>query len=123
MPVFALHHVQIAMPEGGEDAARAFHGGLTGLSEARKPPILAIRGGVWFEKGSLRVHLGGEQDFRPARKTHPAFEVSGVEGFLSFLEAEGAGVARDENLPVFVRGYLDDPFGNRIELLEPVPAG
>jgi catechol 2,3-dioxygenase-like lactoylglutathione lyase family enzyme len=123
MYIAALHHVQLAMPKGGEDAARAFYGGLLGLSEAPKPPILAARGGVWFERGEVRVHLGVEQDFRPARKAHPAFQVQGVSDLLAHLAAKGAAVTYDDTLPGFVRGYVNDPFGNRIELLEPAPAG
>ena len=123
MSITALHHVQLAMPKGGEDAARAFYGGLLGLSEALKPPILAARGGVWFEKGDVRVHLGVEQDFRPARKAHPAFQVQGVTVLLAHLAAKGVSVTHDHTLPGFIRGYVNDPFGNRIELLEPAPSG
>ncbi len=123
MFISAIHHIQLAMPKGGEDAARAFYGGLLGLSEAPKPPILAARGGVWFESGDVRVHLGVEQDFRPARKAHPAFQVQGVTDLLAHLAAKDVAVTHDDNLPGFIRGYVDDPFGNRIELLEPVPAG
>ena len=123
MSITALHHVQLAMPKGGEDAARAFYGGLLGLSEAPKPPILAARGGVWFEKGDVRVHLGVEQDFRPARKAHPAFQVQDVADLLAYLAAKGVPVTHDDNLPGFIRGYVNDPFGNRIELLEPAPSG
>ncbi len=123
MPITALHHVQLAMPKGGEDAARAFYGGLLGLSEVPKPPILAARGGVWFEKGEVRVHLGIDQDFRPARKAHLAFQVRDVTDLLVHLVAKGVSVSHDNNLPGFIRGYVNDPFGNRIELLQPAHAG
>lgn len=123
MKISTLHHVQLAMPKGGEQVARAFYQGLLGLEEVPKPPILAARGGVWFGRGAVRVHLGVEDDFRPARKAHPAFEVDGVVDLLAHLEAEGVEVVRDANLPGYVRGYVQDPFGNRIELLEPTIGG
>lgn len=119
MNIRALHHVQLAMPKGQETAAVAFYQGLLGFSEVTKPPILAARGGAWFERGQVRVHLGVEDGFRPARKAHPAFEVSDVAAMLDHLEAAGVTVTRDQNLPGFERGYVEDPFGNRIELLEP----
>jgi len=92
MGIRALHHVQLAMPKTQEEAAIAFYQGLLGFTKVAKPPILAARGGVWFERGQVRVHLGVEDVLRPARKAHPAFE----------------------------GGYIEDPFGNRIELLEPM---
>jgi catechol 2,3-dioxygenase-like lactoylglutathione lyase family enzyme len=109
------------MPAGGEDVARAFYGGLLGLPEVPKPPHLAARGGVWFERGgALRLHLGVERPFAPARKAHPAFLVAALAILRGRLEAAGCHVLDDEPLPDFARCYVDDPFGNRIELLEPL---
>lgn len=119
MTIRALHHVQLAMPRGGEETAISFYQDLLGFTKVAKPLILAARGGVWFERGQVRVHLGVEDGFQPARKAHPAFEVGGLAKMLEQLEAAGVTVTRDQNLPGFERGYVDDPFGNRIELLEP----
>ena len=74
----SIHHIQLAMPEGGEERARAFYAGVLGLVEVEKPGNLKARGGCWFETGAVRVHLGVEPDFRPARKAHPAFLVDDV---------------------------------------------
>ena len=122
--LLALHHVQLAMPEGGEDAARAFYGGLLGLPEVPKPPHLAARGGVWFEReGALRLHLGVERPFAPALKAHPAFLVAGLARLRRRLVDAGSAVVEDEPLPGFARCYVADPFGNRVELLEPLTPG
>lgn len=122
MPIVSLDHVQLAMPAGGEDAARAFYDGLLGLPEAPKPPNLATRGGCWFQSGPLKVHLGVEKDFRPARKAHPAFLVHDLEGLCSRLTRAGVEIRQDEPLAGYKRVYVDDPFGNRIELMEPEPS-
>ena len=119
MTIRALHHVQLAMPMAGEKVARAFYHGLLGLPEVPKPPILAARGGVWFQSDQVRVHLGIDPDFMPAKKAHPAFLVNGVMDLLKRLEGAGVPVIHDDALPGFLRGYVEDPFGNRIELLEP----
>ncbi|WP_017667039.1 VOC family protein [Sandarakinorhabdus sp. AAP62] len=120
MPIEALNHVQLAMPPGQEGAARRFYAGLLGIPEVPKPPALAARGGCWFERGELKVHLGVEADFRPARKAHPAFTVSNLAGLVQQLVAAGIAVDRDEPLAGFDRCYVSDPFGNRIELMEPL---
>ena len=119
MTVRALHHVQLAMPEGREADAAAFYQGLLGIPEVPKPPHLAARGGCWFEDGGVRVHLGVETRFAPARKAHPALLVDDLRSVVARLEAAGVAVVVDEPLPGYDRVYANDPFGNRIELLEP----
>jgi catechol 2,3-dioxygenase-like lactoylglutathione lyase family enzyme len=116
--IVALDHVQLAMPVGREAEARAFYDGLLGIPEVAKPPLLAARGGCWFVRGALKVHLGVEKEFRPARKAHPAFLVDDLATLRRSLEAAGLEVVSDEAMPGYDRFYVDDPFGNRIELLE-----
>ncbi len=118
-PAAALDHVQVAMPAGGEDAARRFYTGLLGLAEIAKPEPLRATGGVWFEPG---VHLGVEADFRPARKAHPGLRMADLDATAARLEAAGADVEWDERWPGVRRLYTHDPFGNRLELLA-APAG
>ncbi len=118
--VRALDHVQLAMPPAREDEARAFYSGLLGIPEVAKPDHLARRGGCWFERGGLKVHLGVEKDFRPARKAHPAFIVDDVRGLSDRIAAAGYHVAEDEPLAGYDRTYVDDPFGNRLELMQPL---
>lgn len=120
MKIVAIDHVQLALPEGGEDRARAFYTGILGISEIPKPPHLAKRGGVWFEDGALKIHLGVEKDFRPAKKAHPALRVEGLADLLVKLRTAGCEVTDDEPLEGYERAYVSDPFGNRVELLEPI---
>jgi catechol 2,3-dioxygenase-like lactoylglutathione lyase family enzyme len=118
-PAAALDHVQVAMPAGGEDAARRFYTGLLGLAEIAKPEPLRATGGVWFEPG---LHLGVEAEFRPARKAHPGLRMADLDATAARLEAAGADVEWDERWPDVRRLYTHDPFGNRLELLA-APAG
>jgi catechol 2,3-dioxygenase-like lactoylglutathione lyase family enzyme len=119
-PWRGIDHVQLAMPAGGEDAARAFYAGVLGIPEVPKPPALAARGGCWFELGPTRVHVGVEADFRPARKAHPALLVAGLRDFVA---RQGLAITWADDVPDVVHGYVDDPFGNRIELVDAGPSG
>lgn len=118
MRIVEFDHVQLAIPAGGEDAARRFYRDVLGLEEVPKPAALAGRGGVWFRSGAVQVHLGIETDFRPARKAHPALRVEGLEAFVAQCVAAGLPVTQDARLPGVERVHLADPFGNRIELVE-----
>ncbi len=109
------------MPVGGdaEREARSFFVNLLGFHEIPKPPELAQRGGVWFESGSVQLHLGVETDFRPARKAHPAFIVDELDGLIETIKL--AGYETDTSQPPlagYKRAHIFDPFGNRIELME-----
>ena len=114
-----IDHVQLAMPAGGEDVARTFYVDILGFTEREKPPELAKRGGVWFQRGEIAVHLGVEDPFAPAKKAHPAFRCANYDRFLEHLAANGVAVRADD-LPFDGKrhGYLDDPFGNRLELID-----
>lgn len=119
MKILAINHVQLAMPEHGEEKAREFYIQLLGFHEIPKPTELAKRGGVWFQLENVQLHLGIEKDFRSAKKAHPAFLVDNLKDFIS--QAKSFGVDVDNSQPElegFKRIHIFDPFGNRIELME-----
>ena len=111
--------MQLAIPAGGEDAGRRFYGELLGMAELEKPAVLAARGGCWFRAGDVELHLGVEAAFAPARKAHPGILVHGVRELAERLRAAGVDVVSDDELPGYSRFYALDPFGNRLEFLEP----
>ena len=118
--VEGLDHVQLAMPRGGEERARAYFAGLLGLAELEKPPALAGRGGVWFALPDGRqLHLGVEEPFRASAKAHPAFGCGDLDGLASRLTEGGYAARWDEELAPRRRFYTEDPFGNRVEFIEP----
>lgn len=117
MDAMQLDHVQVAMPAGREDSARAFYGTALGLREIPKPAPLAARGGVWYAIGDRQLHLGVAGDFSPAKKAHPAFRVADLASVAARLQAAGFAVRWDSALSGRDRFYTDDPFGNRIEIL------
>ena len=118
MTIVGIEHVQLAMPAGREAEAREFYSGLLRIPETPKPPELAKRGGVWFESSSVKIHLGVEADFRPARKAHAALLVRDLRALVVRLRESRVDVV-EEPLEGHYRVYVADPFGNRIELMEP----
>jgi catechol 2,3-dioxygenase-like lactoylglutathione lyase family enzyme len=125
--VIALHHVQVACPPGGEDAARRFYGDALGLTEVEKPAALRGRGGAWFrscdERGAVvaEVHVGIEDPCIPARRAHPAFVVDDLDAVATAVR--GCGFAVDESERETFEGYqrfhTRDAAGNRVEVLQP----
>lgn len=121
MTLQAIHHVQLAMPAGEEETAAEFYVGVLDLVQVEKPPHLAVRGGCWFEAGDVRVHLGVEEPFRPAKKAHPALVVDDLDALSRRGADRGVQVRPGDGVDGYRQAYVDDPFGNRIELLEAVP--
>lgn len=122
MQVNGFHHVQLLMPEGGEDQARAFYAGLLGLVELDKPAALVARGGCWFAGAGIALHLGVERSFRPATRAHVAIGVTSLDQARAEIEAAGGALIEDGLDVGFRRLHTEDPFGNRLELVDR-PAG
>ncbi|WP_326753144.1 glyoxalase [Streptomyces hirsutus] len=120
--ITVLDHVQLAAPPGSEKRLRAYYVDVLGMVEIPKPPVLAARGGCWFQAGGVRLHLGIETGFRPAKKAHPGIGVTAIEAYATRLRDHGASVTWDDDLPGHLRFSSEDPVGNRLEFLEPVPA-
>jgi catechol 2,3-dioxygenase-like lactoylglutathione lyase family enzyme len=119
MNILAIDHVQLAIPVGGEEKARDFYLDVLGFTEVPKPAALAGRGGLWVESGIVQVHLGVENDFRPARKAHPAFLVDNLARLHEKIK--DSGLEFDDSQPPldgYLRLHVYDPFGNRIELMQ-----
>ncbi len=113
-----LDHVQIAIPKGGEGAARAFWVGLIGMREVAKPAALAGRGGLWLTRGTVHLHLGVDDRFRPAAKAHPCLSVDDLDSITAALTAAGHPFETDTKIVNVRRVFVGDPFGNRIEVMQ-----
>jgi len=119
MPRIAdIDHVQVAIPPGADDAARAFYGGVLGLAEVPKPAPLNASGGVWFQLGATQLHIGAENGFAPNKKAHPAFVVEQFEDYCALLRERGVAVREEVQVYGRRRAGIEDPFGNRVELIE-----
>ncbi len=120
MKIYAIDHVQIAIPPHSEDIARGFYGEILGLREIPKSARLLARGGIWFERDNLKLHLGVDPNFYPAQKAHPGLLVEDLEELVRRCEQSGYPIEIGEGLDRFCQVYVNDPFGNRIEFLESI---
>jgi catechol 2,3-dioxygenase-like lactoylglutathione lyase family enzyme len=119
MPHIAgIDHVQVAIPPGADHAARAFYGGVLGLPEIPKPAPLNASGGLWFVTGATQLHIGGQANFVPAKKAHPAFIVEDFAAYCALLRERSVVVREEAQVAGRRRAGIEDPFGNRIELIE-----
>ena len=117
--ISAVHHVQVSIPIGSEEAARAFYIGLLGLREVPKPDALAGRGGFWLELDGFQIHFGTEDDIDRARsKAHVAYLVTDLENWREKLVEAGCVIMDGIPIPGYCRFEFRDPFGNRVEFLE-----
>jgi catechol 2,3-dioxygenase-like lactoylglutathione lyase family enzyme len=116
--ITGIDHVQVATPPGADDAARAFYGGVLGLAEIPKPAPLNASGGLWFQTGSTQLHIGGQAGFVAARKAHPAFVVEDFDAYCALLRERGVEVREEVQVNGRRRAGIEDPFGNRLELIE-----
>lgn len=114
-----VHHIQITIPPGGEDEARAFYGVLLELREIVKPPPLRARGGLWFTVGGQELHIGVEAGVaRDTSRAHVAYQVDDLDLVRARLERAGYETVRAIPIPGFRRFESRDPFGNRIEFIQ-----
>jgi catechol 2,3-dioxygenase-like lactoylglutathione lyase family enzyme len=118
MTIHGLAHVQVAITAGGEDVARSFYAGLLELPEVPKPESLGGRGGVWFACGPQEIHCGVEEEVAKTKR-HPALLTDGLDALKQRLETAGVPTEVDRQIPGYRRFYAWDPFGNRLEFLEP----
>ncbi|MEE8490200.1 MAG: VOC family protein [Acidimicrobiia bacterium] len=113
-----MDHVQIAIPPGAEDAARAFYVELLGFTEIDKPPLLQPRGGAWFRLGDIELHAGVDPDFSPAAKAHPGFVWDDIDELATRLAAADYEFNGDDKIEDRRRFHTHDPFGNRLEFVD-----
>jgi predicted acetyltransferase/catechol 2,3-dioxygenase-like lactoylglutathione lyase family enzyme len=119
--VVRLHHAQITIPKGAEDEARRFYCELLGLEEIEKPDSLKGRGGFWLGVGDIQVHVGTEDGVdRALTKAHLAYQVDEINAWRERVVAAGVNIGDSVAIPGYERFEIRDPFGNRVEFIQPV---
>ena len=120
MAITRIHHAQITIPPGAEADARSFYCDLLGLGEVPKPESLIGRGGFWLQIADAQVHVGVEKDVdRLATKAHVAYEVDDLQSLREKLNERGIKIIEGIPVPGYERFEIRDPFGNRVEFLQP----
>lgn len=119
--ILGLHHAQITIPEGAEEAGKDFYCKVLGLKEIPKPDSLKGRGGFWLQVGDREVHVGTEDGFnRLTTKAHLAYQVEDAAYWRRVLIENGIIILDSVPIPNFERFEFRDPFGNRVEIIQPI---
>jgi catechol 2,3-dioxygenase-like lactoylglutathione lyase family enzyme len=121
MTIRRFHHLQITIPKGAEVEGRAFYCDLLGLPEIEKPASLQGRGGFWLDVGDQQLHIGTEDGIdRALTKAHIAYQVDDVAAWRTKFQQHGITIGDSVPFPGYERFEIRDPFGNRIEFIQPV---
>ena len=119
--IVRVHHAQITIPRGSEEQGRDFYCRVLGLREVEKPAVLVGRGGFWLQVGAVQVHVGTEDGVeRTATKAHLAYEVTDLGYWRMRLQEHGIAILDAVPIPGYERFEIRDPFGNRVEFIQPV---
>lgn len=119
--IVGLHHVQITIPKNTEAEAKKFYCDFLGLQKIEKPDSLQGRGGFWLQLAGQEIHIGTEEGVdRQATKAHIAYQVDDLEHWRKKLQSEGIEISESVPIPQLKRFEFRDPFGNRVEMLQPV---
>ena len=117
--ILGIHHVNISIPTGEEDNARAFYCDLLGLQEISKPDALQENGGFWLRLANIDLHIGIQEGIqREQLKMHLAYQVGDLLAWRERLIQAGIVIKENTAIPDFDRFEIRDPFGNRIEFVQ-----
>lgn len=119
--IAGINHVQITIPKGMEREARTFYCDLLGFIEIEKPLQLQKRGGLWLVVGTNELHIGTEEGVdRTKTKAHVAYEVEELSAVRAHLQSHNIEIIESVPIPNYDRFEIRDPFGNRIEFIQPL---
>jgi catechol 2,3-dioxygenase-like lactoylglutathione lyase family enzyme len=117
----SIDHMQVTVPRPLEVEALRFYENVLGLKRIKKPKALAKNGGAWFRLGPIELHVSPEDGDQGGgtTKRHVCFVVSDLGEAESELSRQGIAVIPDRQpIPGWVRLYIRDPGGNRIEIAQ-----
>lgn len=120
MTISAINRVQLGYPAGLQREVQRFYGDLLGLVQMPQPAEPVLR----FAARGQRVDLVAV-DEAPTRRsglTQLSFEVQGLPGLRRRLLDAALTLEEHQPLAGYLRFYVHDPAGNRLEFVEPDPA-
>jgi catechol 2,3-dioxygenase-like lactoylglutathione lyase family enzyme len=119
--VLRLQHTSIPMPADGREAARRFFGEALGMTEVIPPSSLDRDRLVWFKAGpdGHEVHLYVDEGMdRRSSAQHLCLQVDDIEAYRSRMTQLGIEINETQAIHNRPRFFVDDPFGNMIELTQ-----
>lgn len=117
MDIQAINRVQLPFPSALAREVTHFYGELLGLIQMPQAPGPVLR----FAARGQRVDLvATEQPAAPASGLTPlSFEVQGLPQLRRRLIEAELQIEEHQALPGYLRFFVHDPAGNRLEFVEP----
>ena len=121
LDIIEINHAQITVPRAAEEASRHFYKEVLGLEQIPKPGYSPARGGAWYRCGSVEIHLSVEDEVsdNDRSRRHICYIVPDLARARLQLRDAGIEIIPDQQ-PVagWLRFYVRDPGGNRIEIAQ-----
>ena len=116
--VVAFDHVQLAMPVGREPDAEAFYRDVRGFAVLQKPePLASLEAGGLLRGMFMYIWVSKTISAQLARRIRRSLLTTSTTSWRNSTPSAATWQWNDE-LPGARRLYVDDPFGNRIELID-----
>ncbi|MFT3721638.1 VOC family protein [Pseudorhodoferax sp.] len=117
MDIQAIHRVQLPFPPALRQQVARFYGELLGLTSMPPPAGAVLR----YAARGQRVDLVATEAAPPppAGLTQLSFEVQGLPQLRRRLLAAALQIEEHQALPGYLRFFVHDPAGNRLEFVEP----
>jgi catechol 2,3-dioxygenase-like lactoylglutathione lyase family enzyme len=119
-----VHHVLIGVPPGQKAEAQRFYEEVLGFKPLSSPLESSGDGSLWwYECGSSEFHVAMVAEHTPHWRPHAAIRVQNLPALRERLKRHGIEPKLDYSYKGHWRIYVLDPWNNRIEFIEPLPAG
>ena len=110
-----IHHCSVLITD--VERSRRFYRDVLGLTEIHKPRTFDFVV-VWFDLGGQHLHLLLKDRADTISPRHFALQVANAAAARTYFQERAIAVHETTPIPGADRFFIDDPDGNRIEIIQ-----